>query len=157
MAKTLIRPTPAVHFYNAMLWNIDDPAFVKPGKLKLMRSVLAEDYEFFVPRDFRSSVVTKSGKGCSLKVTVNWKLPNSPAPSSNSSVSRLVKTERSKFGAHSTSIMAELIVKKMVLYCNRQNVINGAFKKKLPRPVLDGLCTCSLHANLPLRRHLCLP
>ncbi|GKD34099.1 hypothetical protein Tco_1249608, partial [Tanacetum coccineum] len=48
------------------------------------------------------------GKGCSLKVTVNWKLPNSPAPSSNSSVSRLVKTERSKFGAHSTSIMADL-------------------------------------------------
>ncbi|PWA72562.1 arginine--tRNA ligase, cytoplasmic [Artemisia annua] len=120
-----------VECYHVMLWDFDAPAFVKRGKLNLMRSVLAvpakysliiaaclddatsreeilsNSYEFFVPRDFRSSVVTIAGKDCSLKVTVNWRLPNSPAPSSNSSVSRLVKTERSKFGANSKSIMAD--------------------------------------------------
>ncbi|GKD43037.1 hypothetical protein Tco_1267682, partial [Tanacetum coccineum] len=32
---------PPVQFYYATLWNIGDPAFVKPGKLNLMRSVLA--------------------------------------------------------------------------------------------------------------------
>ncbi|GKA99962.1 hypothetical protein Tco_0827956, partial [Tanacetum coccineum] len=100
-------------------------AFVEPGKINLMRSMLAvpaqfsliieaELYdntsgaeimsgtcEFPVPRDGRSSIDSIAGKDCSLKLTVNWKLPfekakfpsspiYSPAPfSSNSSVGRL--------------------------------------------------------------------
>ncbi|GJZ38626.1 hypothetical protein Tco_0585189 [Tanacetum coccineum] len=101
-------------------------AFLKPGKLNLIRSVLvvpaqfslilkaelrddtseveilSDTYEFPVPYDGRSSIGSIAGKDCSLKLSVNWKLPfekakfpSSPvyslAPfSSNSSVSPLV-------------------------------------------------------------------
>ena len=58
------------------------------------RDILCEDCEFSVPRDGRSLIGFIRSKDFSLKLTVKWKLPYSPAPSSaNSSVSRLVKVK----------------------------------------------------------------
>ncbi|PWA88622.1 Aminoacyl-tRNA synthetase, class 1a, anticodon-binding [Artemisia annua] len=85
--------------FDVVLSKTSTPDFVEPGKINLMRSVLAVPaqfslileaelydytsrveilsgtYEFPVPRDGRSSVGRIKGKDCSLKVTVKWKLP----------------------------------------------------------------------------------
>ncbi|GJZ23278.1 anticodon-binding aminoacyl-tRNA synthetase, class 1a [Tanacetum coccineum] len=85
--------------YYVVLSKTSTPAFVEPGKINLMRSVLAVPaqcsliieaelydytsrveilsgtYEFPVPRDGRSSIGCINGTGCSLKLRVNWKLP----------------------------------------------------------------------------------
>ncbi|GKA39561.1 anticodon-binding aminoacyl-tRNA synthetase, class 1a [Tanacetum coccineum] len=124
-------------YYYVTLFESEHPAFVKPGKLNLVRSmlpvpakysliikadlsdntsnvnILSGTCEFPVPRDGNSSYDSIVGSDCSLKLKVDWKLPfdELKIPSSplacSSNSSVSLLTERRNFEACSTSTLAD--------------------------------------------------